>query len=338
MLKGATHNLIVRTRSDVALYVLNNKRAHLRALEERFRILIAVNADSSVTGQPPFVVERGEQVMTLEQAKAIAAQAESNMLPALAEEPEEDIAEEDIAAKDIRRTRKARKPLPRARSPTAAHAASGADGAVAADAPARIASRASPTKPSPSTVWCMARISKPPRAAKRRATMPPMRRLAKRNPATGSRAPRKATASAAAAAAAAAADAATAAAGTANSAAAAAEGNGEETNGEEATAAEPSQGYESGESFAAEPADKPAPLPEMQQPDASDAPAAPARRGSTTREAVTLYGGGGEAAPPRRRLPPPRMRPSRQSARRKSPSGHAVRAGGRSEADDMSAP
>ena len=34
LLKGATHNLIVRTRTEVALYVLNHKRAHLRELEE----------------------------------------------------------------------------------------------------------------------------------------------------------------------------------------------------------------------------------------------------------------------------------------------------------------
>ncbi|MFZ0102582.1 MAG: Rne/Rng family ribonuclease, partial [Pseudolabrys sp.] len=33
LIKGATHNLIVRTRAEVALYVLNHKRAHLRALE-----------------------------------------------------------------------------------------------------------------------------------------------------------------------------------------------------------------------------------------------------------------------------------------------------------------
>ncbi len=46
LLKGATHNLIVRTRTDVALYLLNHKRAHLRTLEERFRITITVNADA----------------------------------------------------------------------------------------------------------------------------------------------------------------------------------------------------------------------------------------------------------------------------------------------------
>ena len=43
--KGATHNLIVRTRAEVALYVLNHKRAHLRALEERFRVTLTVSAD-----------------------------------------------------------------------------------------------------------------------------------------------------------------------------------------------------------------------------------------------------------------------------------------------------
>jgi ribonuclease E len=95
LLKSGTHNLIVRSRSDVALYVLNNKRAHLRSLEERFRILIAINADATITGQPPFVIERGEQVMTVEQAKAIAAQAESTLPARLPEEPDdEQIVEE----------------------------------------------------------------------------------------------------------------------------------------------------------------------------------------------------------------------------------------------------
>ena len=73
LIKGATHNLIVRTRSEVALYVLNHKRAHLRALEERFRITITVNADATMSGQQPFVIERGEQVHTLEAAKALVA-------------------------------------------------------------------------------------------------------------------------------------------------------------------------------------------------------------------------------------------------------------------------
>ncbi len=51
LLKGATHNLIVRTRTEIALYLLNHKRAHLRTLEERFRITITVNADATIAGQ-----------------------------------------------------------------------------------------------------------------------------------------------------------------------------------------------------------------------------------------------------------------------------------------------
>src|SRR5439155_1331221 len=74
LLKGATHNLNVRTRSDIALYLLNHKRAHLRVLEERFRIAIMVNADATLGGQLSFVIEKGEQVHSLEQAKAPALQ------------------------------------------------------------------------------------------------------------------------------------------------------------------------------------------------------------------------------------------------------------------------
>src|SRR5581483_10306422 len=92
LLKGATHNLIVRTRTEIALYLLNHKRAHLRALEERFHIAIMVNADATIGGQLSFVIEKGEQVHSVEQAKALAMQ------PAAVVEPEEDEEElpEDV--------------------------------------------------------------------------------------------------------------------------------------------------------------------------------------------------------------------------------------------------
>jgi ribonuclease E len=73
LLKGATHNLIVRTRAEVALYVLNQKRSHLRALEERFHITITVSADPEVVGTQAFVVDRGEQVHSAEAARELAA-------------------------------------------------------------------------------------------------------------------------------------------------------------------------------------------------------------------------------------------------------------------------
>jgi ribonuclease E len=54
--------------------VLNHKRAHLRALEERFRITITVSADPAVTGQQSYVIDRAEQVHTPEAARNLAAQ------------------------------------------------------------------------------------------------------------------------------------------------------------------------------------------------------------------------------------------------------------------------
>ena len=76
LIKGATHNLIVRTRSEVALYVLNHKRAHLRELEERFRITITISADATVNAQVSYIIDRGEQVHTVEAAKTLAAAAQ----------------------------------------------------------------------------------------------------------------------------------------------------------------------------------------------------------------------------------------------------------------------
>jgi ribonuclease E len=96
LMKGATHNLIVRTRPDVALYVLNHKRAHLRALEERFAIVVTVNADTALTAPQTYVIDRGEQAHTIEAAKAIAEQNEAQTVPL---EEEDDL--EDIEATEI---------------------------------------------------------------------------------------------------------------------------------------------------------------------------------------------------------------------------------------------
>lgn len=94
LLKGPTHNLIVRTRPEIALYVLNHKRAHLRALEERFRVAITVNSDEEVAGQVGFAVDRGEQVMSIDQAKAVLAEQAQASVPILLEEDEPDTVEE----------------------------------------------------------------------------------------------------------------------------------------------------------------------------------------------------------------------------------------------------
>ncbi|MGE4371520.1 MAG: Rne/Rng family ribonuclease [Xanthobacter sp.] len=60
LLRSATHNLTARVRTEVALYMLNQKRAHLRELEDRFSVNLIILADDEVTGHQPFVIEKGE--------------------------------------------------------------------------------------------------------------------------------------------------------------------------------------------------------------------------------------------------------------------------------------
>ncbi len=83
LMKGPTHNLMVRTRTDVALYVLNHKRGHLRDLENSFKVTLAVVADATISGQQAFVIDRGEQVHTLEAAKAVLAAQVAAFPPAI---------------------------------------------------------------------------------------------------------------------------------------------------------------------------------------------------------------------------------------------------------------
>jgi ribonuclease E len=62
LIKSAAHNLCVRTRPQVAFYILNQKRTHLRELEDRFAVSISVVADEHLTGQTVFAVDRMEPV------------------------------------------------------------------------------------------------------------------------------------------------------------------------------------------------------------------------------------------------------------------------------------
>ncbi|MBI3275857.1 MAG: Rne/Rng family ribonuclease [Methylocystis sp.] len=60
LVKSAAHDITLRTRTAVALYILNQKRAHLTDLERRFGVAIAVAADDSLTGTAYHALERGE--------------------------------------------------------------------------------------------------------------------------------------------------------------------------------------------------------------------------------------------------------------------------------------
>jgi ribonuclease E len=60
LIKGATHNLTIRTHYAVAFYILNQKRVHLRELEERFGVEITVSIDETLAHSSPYAIERGE--------------------------------------------------------------------------------------------------------------------------------------------------------------------------------------------------------------------------------------------------------------------------------------
>ena len=90
LLRSQTHNLVARTRTEVALYVLNQKRAHLRELEERFSVTLSVAADESVTGHQPFIIEKGDLA-----APAPAAPRPSTVVQPDSILPDEDFLEED---------------------------------------------------------------------------------------------------------------------------------------------------------------------------------------------------------------------------------------------------
>ena len=94
LLRAGTHNLVVRTGPDVALYILNHKRGHLRDLEQRFQITITVTADGTIGPQQPFIVDKGDLVHSPEQARIIAAQGAADVAAV-----EEDV-EDELAASD----------------------------------------------------------------------------------------------------------------------------------------------------------------------------------------------------------------------------------------------
>ena len=94
LLRSATHNLTVRTRSEIALYILNQKRSHLRALEERFGVVITVMADESHSGTHAFAIERGELATPVERIM-IGIQVDSVLMEEEEDEPEIDEIEDE---------------------------------------------------------------------------------------------------------------------------------------------------------------------------------------------------------------------------------------------------
>ncbi|MFL5114784.1 MAG: ribonuclease E/G, partial [Microvirga sp.] len=94
LIKGATHNLCVRTRPQVAFYILNQKRPHLRELEERFGVVISVVADEHLTGQTVFAVDRMEPVAPRAEPRPAAATVRIDAIAPIDEPEDADDVEE----------------------------------------------------------------------------------------------------------------------------------------------------------------------------------------------------------------------------------------------------
>jgi ribonuclease E len=72
LIKSASHDIIVKTRTIVALYILNQKRAHLHDLERRFGASVTVAADDGLTGATYYALERGEPAVGSIETPALA--------------------------------------------------------------------------------------------------------------------------------------------------------------------------------------------------------------------------------------------------------------------------
>ncbi|MFL1875927.1 Rne/Rng family ribonuclease, partial [Hansschlegelia beijingensis] len=58
LLKDASRNLLVKTRGEVALYILNQKRTHLREIEDRFGVFVSITAEEHLPAGQHAQVER----------------------------------------------------------------------------------------------------------------------------------------------------------------------------------------------------------------------------------------------------------------------------------------
>ncbi|MFO1148646.1 MAG: ribonuclease E/G [Alsobacter sp.] len=106
LIKSNSHNLIVRTRTDVALYILNQKRAHLRGLEDRFGVDITILADDSHTGTHAYQIERGEAVTNPRPIVVTTVQVDSVLPEDEADLDVEDEVDEEEDEADASRDRR----------------------------------------------------------------------------------------------------------------------------------------------------------------------------------------------------------------------------------------
>ncbi|CDZ55879.1 Rne/Rng family ribonuclease [Neorhizobium galegae] len=102
LLKNTTHDITVRTTPEIALYLLNHKRASIVDYENRFGVSIFIESDVSI-GSSHFAIDRGEpvenpvKIESLMQFAAIPVEEDDDDIVIEADEEEEE-EEETVAA------------------------------------------------------------------------------------------------------------------------------------------------------------------------------------------------------------------------------------------------
>jgi len=91
LLRNAGYNITVRTRGSVALYILNQKRGHLREIENQFGIDILFVADDHLPVLEHCQIQRGEPA---------TGKPNVGLAPPAPEEEDEDVADEAAEAEE----------------------------------------------------------------------------------------------------------------------------------------------------------------------------------------------------------------------------------------------
>lgn len=82
LIRNSLYDIAVKTRTAVALYILNQKRAHLRELETRFGVSVTITADEALSGTNYYALERGEPAAGARQLASSQPEAPSIAAPA----------------------------------------------------------------------------------------------------------------------------------------------------------------------------------------------------------------------------------------------------------------
>jgi ribonuclease E len=110
LLRGVAHHLLVKTRTNVALYILNQKRGNLAELETRFGVSITIEVEENLEGKH-LEIERGEPLdKPVAPTQTVSMLTTDRLDSEESEEDERGEQEQETSSKRRRRRRRRKKP------------------------------------------------------------------------------------------------------------------------------------------------------------------------------------------------------------------------------------